>query len=337
MARWPYAYGVPDARGSIKAMPEDFVVEEILGFEPSGEGEHLFCWVKKTGENTETVAKQLAHLAGIPRKGVGWAGLKDRQAVTRQWFSLHLPGKENVNWRQWHSAGFSVLKAVRHHRKLKKGALKGNRFWLRVRQITGNRDRVESRLCQLAEQGIPNYFGPQRFGREGDNVKNALAWWQGELAVKSRHLQGIYLSAARAWLFNQVLASRITYDVWNRPLKGDLLMFDGGGAFFRVDKVDEDISLRVQCMQVHPSGPLWGIGKDKPDDEAGEIELQTIMAYPQLARGLEEHRVKLSRRPLRAKLQNLVWEWQGKDLQLAFSLPSGCYATAVLRELVNDV
>ncbi|HHJ39184.1 MAG: hypothetical protein AXA67_11640 [Methylothermaceae bacteria B42] len=334
MARWPYAFGMPEAQGYVKSIPEDFIVEEILGFDLSGEGEHLFLWVEKTNENTETVARQLADLAGIPRRQISYAGLKDRQAVTRQWFSLHLPGKKNPDWRLWGNFGFSVLKAVRHHRKLKKGALTGNRFRLRVRDITGDCDGVEARICQLAELGIPNYFGSQRFGYEGENVKHATAWFQGELTVKSRHLQGIYLSAARAWLFNQVLAARISKQAWNQPLNGDLLMFDGSGAFFRAEKLDEAIGTRVRQQHLHPSGPLWGVGDDKASHEAGEIELQAIKEYPQLAQGLEKYRVKLSRRPLRARLQDFEWEWRDKDLQLSFSLPSGSYATAVLRELV---
>src|SRR5690606_6499281 len=157
-------------RAAIRSRPDDFIVEEMLGFEPSGQGEHLFLTIEKRGANTHWVAQQLARWAGIPEHAVGYAGLKDRHAVTRQAFTLHLPGREEPALESLAIPGVDALAVHRHQRKLPRGALRGNRCTLTLREVAGDADAIEQRLCQVASRGVPNAFGEQRFGRDAGNV-----------------------------------------------------------------------------------------------------------------------------------------------------------------------
>lgn len=332
---WPCAYGGPFGSGRLKFQPEDFQVQEHLGFVLSGTGEHVFLLVEKRGLNTEQVAEALAHFAGVPRSQVSYAGLKDRHALVQQWFSVHLPGKREVPWTECVGEGFRVMGWTRHQRKLKRGALAGNRFGLRLRKVQGDRERLEATLCRIKAEGMPNYFGAQRFGHEGANLYQAEAWLRGEIAVRSRYLRSLYLSAARSWLFNQVLATRVARGDWHRPLPGDWLLFDGSGAGFLAETVDLDLQARAAALALHPSGPLWGQGRARASLVAGQIEQQVIDAYRPLALGLEAQGVKGMRRPLRVQVQELDWQWQGLDLHLSFALPAGAYATSLVRELVE--
>jgi len=332
---WPRAFGGPAGSAILKANPEHFQVEERLGFEPDGEGEHVFLWVEKSGLNTEQVAGEIARFASLPRRQVSYAGLKDRQALTRQWFSVHLPGKGELPWGNCRGESFQVLRWARNRRKLKRGALTGNRFRLLIEEFSGEREQITAILEQLVDQGIPNYFGPQRFGHQGGNIEHAKSLLSGREKVRSRHLKGLYLSAARSLIFNQVLALRMEKANWNLPLPGDLLMFDGGGSFFRADVVDEELVSRAAALKIHPTGPLWGQGGDPASLKAGEIERRAAETWSDLARGLEATGMKAGRRPLRVRLMDPAWSWEGNDLQLGFLLPAGAYATTVIRELIQ--
>lgn len=332
----PWGYGRPGSTGRIKVVPEDFQVEEQLGFEPAGDGEHLFLWVEKRGQTTERVAETLARLAAIPRNRISYAGLKDRQALTRQWFSLHLPGQPTPPWRDWQDPSFTVQNANWHLRKLKKGAHKSNRFTIRIRDFSGDRLDLERRLRQIGASGFPNYFGPQRFGRDGDNVTRAMAWLKGRMQIRSRHLQGLYLSSVRAYLFNEVLAARILRQTWNRPIEGDRLMFDGSGAFFKVESIDSSIEARVAQLLVHPTGPLWGNDGHRGEGAGPELEWEIADRHRVLSQALEDQGFKPARRPLRCRIEELQWEWLGGgDLTIGFRLGAGSYATSMLRELID--
>ncbi|MDY6898092.1 MAG: tRNA pseudouridine(13) synthase TruD, partial [Cyanobacteriota bacterium] len=210
-------------RGLIRQVPEDFVVEERVDIELEGEGEHLWVQLRKRGQNTEYVAAQLARLCEVPRRAVGYAGRKDRHAVTTQWFSVHLPGKQGPG--DWTALPESVevLQTARHRRKLQTGALKANRFRLVIRDLTGEPDQIESRLERLARRGVPNYFGEQRFGHGGRNVERAHEWFAGEFRPRDRSLRSLLLSSARSFLFNEVLAARVRADSWDRVLPGEVL------------------------------------------------------------------------------------------------------------------
>ena len=331
----PYAFGGPLSTGKIKQQPEDFIVEEILGFELTGEGEHVFLKIQKRGENTDYLARQIAKYAGLPKMAVSYAGMKDRFGLTTQWFSVHIPGKREVDWIGMESESVTVLEAIRHNRKLKKGALKGNRFEITVRELEGDKGLVEEKLAKVKAEGVPNYFGPQRFGREGNNLVQAEALFKGELRLRDRTLEGIYLSAARSEIFNRVLASRVEAGTWNQAIEGDVFMFADSNSIFRAELNSETLA-RVSALDIHPSGPLWGKGELASTGAALAIEQAIALELQVFSAGLERIGMETSRRPLRLPVSDLNWEFcEDNALRLCFTLSSGAYATVVLREVVN--
>jgi tRNA pseudouridine13 synthase len=330
---WPFAHGGPSGRGKIRTFPEDFIVEEMLAFEPSGTGEHAFLQIRKTGENTEYVARQLARFADVRQRDIGFAGLKDRHAVTTQWFSIWLPGKPDPDWAAFASASVEVLQATRHARKLQRGALSGNRFTLVVRDWQGDREKTHSQLAAIKATGFPNYFGEQRFGHQGRNVEQALALFQGRKV--SRELRSLYLSAARSFLFNQVLAVRVEQQTWNRPLPGEMCMFDKSHSRFKGDASDPTIGKRIEAGEIHPTGSLWGQGDRGVSDAVAALETEVVAHFSEMAEGLEKSGVETERRPLRVNVSDLMWRFSDDQLHLSFSLPAGSYATALLREVID--
>jgi len=327
---WPYVYGRPSAQGKIRTLPEDFIVTENLAFEPSGTGEHVFLRITKTGENTDYVARQLARFAAVRQHDVGYAGLKDRHAVTTQWFSVWLPGKADPDWTQFETDNIKVLHSVRHARKLKRGVLSGNRFQLRIRDWQGDRDKTTQQLQAMQADGIANYYGAQRFGYAGQNVNKALELFQGRKA--GREQRSLYLSAARSYLFNLILAQRVAQGNWNKPLAGDVYMFDLSHGYFKSEQADAGIIRRLDAKEIHPSGVLWGRGKAS----LTSIEQAVIDAHPKLAEGLTACGVDLDRRTLRVNVPDLQWRFVGDtELELIFTLPPGSYATALLREIIE--
>jgi tRNA pseudouridine13 synthase len=331
---WSYVFGGPVGQGVFRAKPDDFVVNEIPAFELSGEGEHAYLKIEKCSENTDYVARQLAKFANLPTKHVSYAGLKDRHARTTQWFSVWLPGKKDPDWSAFNTETITVKATGRHARKLKRGSLSGNHFSIRIRDWQGDKEQAEYILQAIKMQGIANYFGSQRFGIDGQNVNKAAAVFNGE-KVKRLH-KSIYLSAVRSFLFNQVLAERIKQQNWNSPLVGDALMFDKSGSYFQAQIPDEDIRQRVSEGSLHPTGMMWGKGVHEVSGETLEIEKKLIMQYQDLATGLENAGLEMARRSLRVNVEDMQWHYlDSADLQLQFSLPSGSYATALLRELIT--
>lgn len=332
----PYAGGLPSASGVLRRMPEDFQVEEDLGFELMGAGEHIFLQIRKRNENTEWVARQLARLAGARPVDVGYAGLKDRQAVTTQWFSVSLAGRAEPDWTQLAGENLQVLAVKRHNRKLRKGALRGNRFRLVVRDMQGDRNELEARLQRIAVEGVPNYFGEQRFGNYGGNLERARDLFKGTLRERNPHKRGLYLSAARALLFNEVLAQRVREGTWNCSLVGDAMMLAGTHSFFVIDEVDAEIRRRCIEMDIHPSGPLWGEGELHTRGEARRLEESTLAAFAPWRRGLERCGLTQERRSLRLEVKSLEWEFSAEDeLYVSFRLTAGAYATVVMREIAG--
>lgn len=330
-----FAWGGPAGRGLIRARPEDFEVEEVLGHEPSGAGEHLWLWLEKREQNTVDVAGMLARAIDVHPREVSFAGLKDRNAVTRQWFSVHLAGRTDPSWSEWQLPGVRILAAQRSARKIQRGRLKGNRFILVVRELDGNREALTERLEQLREHGAPNSFGEQRFG--GNNIARARALFAGEMRRKpGKHKRGFYLSAARSLLFNQVLEQRIQDNSWNYIVEGDVAMLDGSQAFFQPEQDDPEIAARCARLDIHPTGPLAGLGTSPVSGPVAELEQRIFAAESDLVRGLEQFRLQHERRALRMRVGELEWEWiQPNSLRLAFTLGSGSYATSVLRELID--
>jgi len=331
----PYAYGDPPAQGVARHIAEDFRVDEIPNWEASGAGEHVLLRIRKRGLNTDWVARQLARLARVSVHQVGYAGLKDRHALASQWFSVHLPGREPLDWAAIEGAEIELLEVQRHHRKLRKGALRGNRFRLRLREVRGDKELLEQRLRQLASFGAANYFGPQRFGRAAGNLERAAELFAGKPTFRDRQRRGLYLSAARSALFNRVLARRIALGTWDQLLEGDVLVLEGTRRWFRAEQLDDVLRERVRQMDVHPSGPLWGCGASPAQAMAARLEREALSGFDAWCRGLEGFGLKQDRRALRVVVQDLAWRLGESDLELSFFLPAGAYATAVLRECVQ--
>lgn len=329
----PTAWGGPLGRGKIRVQPEDFQVSEVLFVEPCGEGEHCWVHIRKRNSNTQWLAQQLARFAGVPPSAVSYAGLKDRKAVTEQWFSIQLPGRADPDWRNFSSGEFEVLRADRHSRKLKTGALKGNRFRLRVRTVEAAAGGIEQRLRQIAAAGFPNYFGPQRFGHQAANLAEAEKMFTRRRSRLSRHKRGLYLSAVRSALFNQVLAARVADGSWNRVMPGDVMQLEGKSACFVVEADDREIEQRLEAMAVHPTGPLCGDGDAMVSEQAARYEAGQLQVYRHWIEGLRCFRVAAARRALRVAPGDLQWRPDGDgSWLLEFFLPAGSYATSLLRE-----
>lgn len=333
MPALPYAHGGPPLDGRLRVMPEDFMVEEILGYEADGGGEHVLLTVEKRGANTDWVARELARFAGVRPVAVGYAGLKDRHAVTRQAFSVQLAGRPEPDWSRFAHDGVRVLARARHGRKLRRGALQGNRFRLRLRDVAGDRERAEEVLQAVRLRGVPNYFGEQRFGRGGGNIEQARAVFAGRRV--NRHTRSLLVSAARSRLFNDVLAERVRRGAWDRPLDGEVWCLAGSRSWFGPEEFTPVLEQRLASGDIHPSGPLWGQGDPPTRAEARAVELAAVEADRPLATGLERQGLDQDRRPLRLLPGDFSWQWPEPDvLQLDFSLPAGSYATVVARELV---
>lgn len=330
----PYAHGGLVINAVMRAEPADFRVDEILGFEPNGEGEHAFLLIEKTGANTEWVARQLAAAAGVAPLAVGFAGLKDRHAVTRQAFTVQMPGRADPDWNALAIPGVRVLAATRHNRKLKRGAHRGNRFGIRLREVRGNLEAVDARLAAIRECGVPNYFGEQRFGRDGGNVALAEALFAGRRMPRPQ--RGIALSAARSEIFNALLAQRVATANWDRALDGEVWMLGGSHAIFGPEPWSDTLAERLAAFDIHPTGPLWGHGALRSAGAVRELEQAVGEAHAKLAHGLEQAGLEQERRSLRLRVADLGHSWEpGGDLVLDFHLASGAFATTVLRELCD--
>jgi tRNA pseudouridine13 synthase len=324
----------------IRSHNEDFIVNEIPSITPSGSGEHVWLKLQKSGENSDWLAGHLARIADLKRRDVSYAGMKDRHAVTTQWFSVHLPGKSAPDWSQNLPDSIQLLEEVRHERKLRLGALQGNQFILTLRECqfhdVASPEQIEQRIKLIREQGVPNYFGQQRFGHNFNNCRSAKAWFLGEFQPKKRQLQSIFLSSARAWIFNQILSQRVADKTWNQAIEGDVFMFTSSKSWF-FEQVTEDIIQRVKDKQLNPTAALWGAGELASQDAIQVLENQIMLENKVLAQGLVEHKLRQDRRKLRLFIDDIQSEWLDQQtLKLSFSLPSGCYATTILDEIVSN-
>lgn len=322
----------PVLHAVMRTTAEDFQVDEDLGFEASGEGEHLLLRVQKTGANTAWVAQQLARWAGIAEHAVGYAGMKDRHAVARQSFSLHIPNRRAPDPGTLQVEGVQVLDAAWHRRKLPRGALRGNRFRLRLRALRGTREAIDARLQQIAVRGFPNGFGAQRFGRDGGNVERARAMFDGLRVGRSE--RGLLLSAARSEIFNAVLERRLAEGSWDAGGEGEVWMLDGRSSHFGPEPFDAALQARCQALEIHPTGPLWGLGEPQSGGAVRAMECAVAADMAALAAGLERAGLKQERRALRARAGDLAWSYAADDsLELRFALQRGSYATALLASL----
>lgn len=328
------AHGAAVLSARIRSAPEDFVVDEIDAFEASGAGEHLLLTVEKRGMNTAFAAKRIAQWAGVAESAIGYAGLKDRHALTRQRFSVWIPKKIAPDVATLDAEDLRVIAHAWHARKLPRGALAGNRFALTLRGVVGDAGVIDERLRAIAARGVPNYFGEQRFGRGGDNVGKALAMFAGRRVQREERTH--LLSAARSELFNRVLAERVRRGDWDLGLDGEVWMLDGSRSVFGPEPWSEALAERLARFDIHPSGPLWGRGELRSQGEARALELAVLdeSGLQALRAGLERAGLEQERRALRLRPQALAWTWPEADaLRLHFELPAGCYATTVLAEL----
>jgi tRNA pseudouridine13 synthase len=329
----PFAHGGPPLTGRLRSTPDDFRVEEILGYGPDGEGEHVFLEVEKCGENTEWVVRELAKFAGANPASVGFAGMKDRHAVTVQAISVQLPGKDEPDWSAFGGESVNVRSLGRTRRKIKRGALRGNRFVITVRGIEGDRAVAEARLAAIVDHGVPNYFGEQRFGREAGNIGQARAMFAGRRVDRAK--RSMLLSAARSHLFNAVLAERVANGHWAAPIDGEVYSLAGSRSFFGPEAINDTLTARLASFDIHPSGPLWGRGEPPTAAAAAELELRVAAADNDLAHGLAAAGMDQERRALRLRPDDLSWRWLDDALEVSFALPAGAYATTVLREVVQ--
>ena len=334
----PFAHGQPVVKGRMRTFPEDFQVREELDFLLDGVGEHVWLWVRKRGANTDWVAKQLAARAKVPPSAVSYAGLKDRHAVTEQWFSVHLPGKADPDWDADPQPDFTVLQAVRHSRKLRRGTLSGNTFRIVIRDLEGDPAELANQWQRTIAVGVPNYFGEQRFGREAGNLERAEAMFNSQAKVRDRHQRSLYLSAARSALFNAVLAKRVIAATWNQALPGEVLMLAGSHSIFVASEVNETLRQRIAEFDLHPTGPLWGAGELLSSGAIRELEEEVTAMLPLFRDGLAAAGLKQERRALRLILKDAVLELPQPGIAIfAFRLPAGAYATTVMRELIEVV
>jgi len=330
---WHRSSGRPTATGRLRCEPQDFKVVEIPGFELTGAGEHDYLNIEKTNANTSWVARGLARYARVPVRDIGFAGMKDRRAVTRQWFSVRRPGGEKANWDRLDLEGVSVLDIQRHDRKLRRGSHRGNHFQICLRSLSDEEPAtpLDERLARIAAAGVPNYFGEQRFGWNGGNIDLAMRCFKGGRMPRGQ--RSIAFSAARSLIFNDVLSARVLAGDWNSLRDGDIANLNGSGSIFPVGSIDVELQRRCHEFDLHPTGVLWGKGAPTTTGSANEIERQAAQSRPELARGLERNTDE-GRRALRLEVKELEWAQSNDALTLSFSLLRGGFATAVLRELV---
>lgn len=313
---WRFAHGAPLFTAQLRSQPADFQVVENLGWDLSGDGEHDYLWLEKEGNNTDWVAQRLAEFAGVPEKDIGFAGMKDRHAITQQWFSV--PRWNKPDWCVFEEEGIRILQVGRHLRKLKRGAHDTNSFRIVLRYAEPiDQAVVTERIERIRALGVPNYYGEQRFGRGGSNIGLADAWAKGKRLSRSK--RSIAISTVRSYVFNETLSTRVEGGTWNQIVLGDKANLDGSGSVFLVPEIDSEITERCKQMDVHPAVDLAG--------EGSSIE----PAHWQ--RALDKARVAADQRALRLRVQNLEYLFEERTLTLSFTLGRGAFATSVLREL----
>lgn len=332
-----YLNGKPTAQGKLKLKPEHFQVNENLGFGFTGEGEHLMVRIRKTGENTAFVANELAKACGVKSKDVSWAGLKDRHAVTEQWLSVHLPKGEMPDFSAFLAQypSIEIVATDRHNKKLRPGDLIGNEFVVTLSEVTDVAE-VVSRLEKIIQTGVPNYFGSQRFGHDGNNVDEARRWGRDNVRTRNQNKRSLYLSAARSWIFNAIVSSRIEQGAFEQVLEGDLLQ--ASNELLLVDSVDSaEVNEKVKAGDYLITAAMAGDNALPTQAQALLLEQPQLDAEPDLMALIRGNRMRHDRREIALKAQDLSWQVNGDEVTLRFALDSGCFATSIVRELVEEI
>ncbi|HGK7684154.1 TPA: tRNA pseudouridine(13) synthase TruD [Legionella pneumophila] len=332
---WPRAYGIPNSTATFKLCPEDFQVNELFEGQFSGEGEHIVLKIEKKGLTTEEVVKSLARLINKPIKLISYAGLKDKQALTTQWLSIHAPGEVIEGIETLEAPGWKILECTRHNKKLRPGFLSGNHFTIALRNVSNETDLIH-RIEQIKLKGVPNYFGEQRFGRDGGNLIKAEEILVQGRKVKDRFLKGMYFSAARSWLYNLILSRRVKESSWNLPLLGDVIQLVGSNSVFVNDKsMDEQLLQRIGEKDVSPASPLPGRSKNLVKGTALQIINEVYAEWSAWLDGLEKNGLEEAWRANILYAEQIEYRINQGTVELSFVLPAGAYATVVLRELVQ--
>ncbi|QBQ63596.1 tRNA pseudouridine(13) synthase TruD [Actinobacillus indolicus] len=328
-----YLFGKPTQAGQLKAEFADFIVKEELGYDLSGDGEFVAVKIRKTDANTLFVGEKLAEFAGISAKNMSYAGLKDRHAVTEQWFCLHLAGKETPDFSQFQLDGVEIVAVTRHNRKIRVGSLAGNHFELLLREVKES-DDLTARLQQIQAVGFPNYFTEQRFGRDGHNLTQAQRWAKGEISVKDRKKRSFYLSAARSEIFNLVVSNRIELGLTQQVLENDLMQLAGSNSWF-VAKAEElaELNKRLELQDILLTAPL--VGENSATQTVSEYEQKIVTEHQDLLALMAKERMNATRRAMFCKPQHFEWAFEDDGLRLKFFLNAGSYATALVRELIQ--
>lgn len=378
---WSRLYGDSLGYADLKQEMHDFIVEEQLGFEPSGEGEHIFLWLEKANLNTAFVAESLAKFSKLQLRDITYAGRKDKFALTRQWFGVHIANKKEPNWDEFKLDGAKILKVTRNDRKLRVGVLKGNRFELILRNLRPNIEHdtelgtdsffeaLTHRLELIKQQGAPNYYGSQRFGeiriasqepqpteseqtgsqqadpeqstrthslRQGGNLALAEKLISGE-AIRNRNKRSMAISALRSWLFNEIIHERIVQGHFHQALLGDAMQLSGSNSFFVFEDEAEQAKIlqRLAEFDINITAPLWGDGRLHTVKAAKELELNCAGKFPDITQALNALGLKQERRAIRIVPQDFTWQVEDNTLKMQFSLPAGCFATSIVRELLD--
>jgi tRNA pseudouridine13 synthase len=347
-----FLHGKPQSTGLLRQQKSDFKVFEQLPFLPCGEGEHLFIHIRKIGANTVFVARELAKYFKVKEQLVSYAGLKDRFAVTEQWFGVHVPGKQEYDLKDLSIEGVEILSYKRHNKKLRTGALTGNRFELILREIT---DLKALNQCweKIVREGVPNYFGEQRFGIDGGNIDCALSLFSGT-KVKDKKKRGMYLSAARSYIFNDIINERIKTNNFSTVQVGDVVMLSGTQSVFHLDEVDDTIQQRLIDKDVDITAAMWGSGNLMTSAEPQVFEQQIADKHTEFSQGLPRFGLKQERRRIRLVITDADIEVMSNEatpnktttyepsisntlpaVKVSFTLAAGSYATTVLRELID--
>ncbi len=323
--------------GTIRNQAEDFKVTEISDIQFTEHGEHLWLLVKKINSNTAWAATKIASACKVPARQVGYAGLKDRHAVTQQWFSVQLPKIKDVISVQANLPDeLQIIESHWHQSKLKRGQLKANHFTLHIKNITGDQAQIENNLSAISKHGVPNYFGPQRFGHNMQNLNQAEAWFKGDIKVNNKNLRSLYISAARSQIFNQIIAHRITNDNWDQVIKGDIMQLSGSHSWFpEKDAKAKELLARLSAFDVHITAALWGEDEVQSTGACAELEQSIASQHPIYCEGFKIHRVQQDRRSMRLVPMKLKHRWANEDLLITMELSPGAYATSVLREVLK--
>jgi len=356
---WHYLHGAPKVSAIMKQSLGDFKVTEVLSFEPSGSGEHTFLYIEKTGLNTAFVAEELAKFAKIPLRGVSYAGRKDKYATTQQWFGIYFGGKQqasrksavvkpsDIDWSKLALDGIRILNITQNDKKLRLGAIKENQFRIVLKELSQfNLSELKQRIERVSERGVPNYFGNQRFGeliksdgsvQLGGNLALAEKLVNGE-DIRNRNKKSMAISALRSWLFNQFVSHRLQHTEYMQLLDGDALSLSGNNSFFihQANSPESENTLkRVQQRDVNITAPMWGKGNLDSKNDALAFESDKAKQHQAVCDALCNLGLEQQRRPVLVFPQNLSFEIDDNQLVISFSLPSGCFATSVIREIAN--